>query len=183
MAQVVVEGAQHFGAQAQIQGEIRSDSPVILGKERVVVVAVLVVEDAAPAEAATGSALQEVLKVGEAAAAAEEELAVEYLREKFVEVDANVLTTEPERVLTLHPAHGIDKVEIVLYLMLIGGRRGPDLKAGERELVDGISQVVGGTVNAECIGGEWAVTPGRRSVEQAVVDPHLAEPEIIHQRG
>ena len=47
VAQVVMKRTQHFGSQAQVQRELRAHLPIILGKEGIVVVAVLVVVDAA----------------------------------------------------------------------------------------------------------------------------------------
>jgi len=47
------------------------------------------------------------------------EFAVKYLREEFVEVHSRELAAETEKMRALHPAHGVNEVEIVLGLVLI----------------------------------------------------------------
>ena len=69
MALVVLEGAELFDAQAEVQSKVRADFPVILRKEGEIVGAVLVIEDAAATEAAIGSAVQEFLEVGDTSGA------------------------------------------------------------------------------------------------------------------
>src|SRR2546430_14405577 len=51
VAKIVVKGAQNFRPDAQVQRQIRPNFPIILREKSEVVVAVLVVEDAASAKA------------------------------------------------------------------------------------------------------------------------------------
>ena len=85
----------------------------------------------------------------------------------------------------MHPAQIIDKVEIVLRLILIRKGSRPQLKARKSELVDVLGDVVRRTVNSQNVCGQWShrpavETPRRRNVRQAVPNPVVAEPEIIH---
>src|SRR5229473_178956 len=180
VAFVVVEAAEDFYAKTKIEGQIATDLPIVLTKDGEVVGAVLVIEDAAAAEAEVRRADKQLLEIGGASGAVDEEqLAVENLRKEFVEIDAGEVTSETPYVGALHPAHGVHKVVIVLRLKLVGRRRGPDLESGssEGELVNGFRDVVGRALNAQVRGGHG------RNVEKAVVDPHIAEPEVVNQRG
>src|SRR5262249_60245548 len=108
-----------FDAQAEIKSEVLSGFPIILEKVAEVVGAVLVVEDAAATEAANRRSGQKFLKIGLRAAGrgcgiGKKQLTIENLREELVEVDASVLTAKAKNVGTLHPAHSIDKVVVVL---------------------------------------------------------------------
>ena len=59
----------------------------------------------------------------------EEQLAIEYLREQLVQVNARIFTAEAKDVLASDPADRVDKAVVVLVLGLIGKRRGPNLEA------------------------------------------------------
>ena len=88
----------------------------------------------------------------------EEQLAVEDLREKFVEIDAGVFAAKAEDVGAVHPADGVDEVVVVLGLVLVRRRRGAELESGteQAELVDGIGDAVGWAVDAQIGGGDRA---------------------------
>src|SRR5712691_7234804 len=180
VAFVVVEAAENFYAKTKIEGQIATDLPIVLTKDGEVVGAVFVIEDAAAAEAEVRRADKQLLEIGGASGAIhEEQLAVENLRKEFVEVDAGEVTSEPPYVGAVHPAHGVHKVVIVLSLELIGGRRRTDLESrtSKRKFVDGFRDVVRRALNAQVGSGHgW-------NVEKAVVDAHVAEPEIVDQRG
>src|SRR5262249_52352016 len=143
VAQVVAEGAHHLGAEAQVQGELRVDLPVILDEKPEVIVPILVVVNSAATEAEVGGAHQPFRKVGIAIriviwiyrqrSVYEEELAVECLREEFVKVHPCVFTAKTNAVCALHPADGVDEVVVVLRLKLIRRRRGTDLVPGTAE--------------------------------------------------
>src|SRR5713226_2613229 len=159
VALIVVKTAEDFHAQAQVQSQISTDLPIVLAEEGEIVGAVFMIEDAAAAEAEVRRADEQLLEIGSASGVIDEEqLSVEDLRKEFVEIDAGEVASEPPYVGAFHPAHGIHKVVIVLRLKLVGRRRGPDLESGssEGELVDGF---------------------------RAVVGPHIAEPEVVNQRG
>src|SRR5712692_9997641 len=180
VALIVVKTAEDFYAQAQVQSQISTDLPIVLAEEGEIVGAVFVIEDTTAAEAEVRRTDKQLLEVGGASGVIDEEqLAVEDLRKEFVEIDAGEVASEPPYVGAFHPAHGIHKVVIVLGLELVGGRRGPDLESGssEGELVNGFRDVVGWALNAQVRGGHG------RNVEKAVVDPHIAEPEVVNQRG
>src|SRR5216683_376456 len=180
VALIVVKTAEEFHAQAQVQSQISTDLPIVLAEEGEIVGAVFVIEDATAAEAEVRRTDKQLLEVGGASGVIDEEqLSVEDLRKEFVEIDAGEVASEPPYVGAFHPAHGIHKVVIVLRLKLVGRRRGPDLESGssEGELVDGFRDVVGRALNAQIRGGHG------RNVEKAVVDPHIAEPEVVNQRG
>src|SRR5262249_10355765 len=144
--------AKEFGAQTQIQGEVRSDFPIVLREDGIVVVAIRVIENAACAKTGLRSTDQEVLKVcgGRAEGAnqgvREEQFAIEDLREQLIEIDAGVFAAETENVLAFDPADGVDELEIVLVLRLVGERCGAKLKTGaiEDEFVDGGGDAVSG---------------------------------------
>jgi len=75
---------QKLGAQTQIQSQIPGGFPIVLGKHRKVVLFVLVIINAATAEAPGWRAFQKVLKIAQAAVlAGEKQLPVENLREQF----------------------------------------------------------------------------------------------------
>ena len=81
---------------------------------------------------------------------------------------------------TVDPAYGVHEVVVVLGLELIRGRSGADLKASGaelREFVNGVGNVVGGTVDAEVGGGD------RGDIFQAVLDADVAEAEFVHEGG
>src|SRR5713226_3419131 len=180
VALIVVKTAEDFHAQAQVQSQISTDLPIVLAEEGEIVGAVFVIEDAAAAEAKVRRADEQLLEIGSASGVIDEEqLSVEDLRKEFVEIDAGEVASEPPYVGAFHPAHGIHKVVIVLRLKLVGRRRGPDLESGssEGEFVNGFRDVVGRALNAQVGGGHG------RNVEKAVVDPHVAEPEVVDQRG
>ena len=63
VAGAVSPGAEELRAQAQVQSQVRRGFPVILRKDRVIVLAVLVVVDAAAAKAELGRALYEILEI------------------------------------------------------------------------------------------------------------------------
>ena len=65
VAGIVGPGAEEFGAQAKVQGEVLGDLPIVLGKDRGIFLAIVVVVDAAAAEAEFWSALQEVSDVSD----------------------------------------------------------------------------------------------------------------------
>ena len=73
MAEIVVERAQQFGAEAQIQRQIRPHLPVILREEPEVVVAVLVIENTASAKAEIRRANNKFLKIRSSARTVHEE--------------------------------------------------------------------------------------------------------------
>jgi len=123
------------------------DLPIVLREEREIVGTVLVVVNAAAAETEVGSAEQEFLPVGEFGrirgtkdcSVHKEELAIENLREEFIEVNARVLTAKAEDVSAFDPTDGVGEIECVLILELVGGWSRTDLKtrAAESELING----------------------------------------------
>src|ERR1700704_2505914 len=81
MAKIVVERAQEFRAQAQVQRQIRPHFPVILRVEPEVVVSVLVIENAASAKAEIRRPNNQFLKIRRSAwSVHEEQLSIEGLR-------------------------------------------------------------------------------------------------------
>ena len=81
MAKIIVERAQEFRAQAQVQGQIRPYLPVILGEVPEVVVAVLMIENTPSPKAEIWRANNELLKICRSARIVyEEQLAIEGLR-------------------------------------------------------------------------------------------------------
>src|SRR2546430_4707972 len=81
VAKIVVKGAQNFRPDAQVQRQIRPNFPIILREKSEVVVAVLVVEDAASAKAEIRRSHNEFLKIrGSPGAVYEEQLSIKRLR-------------------------------------------------------------------------------------------------------
>src|ERR1700730_7449273 len=128
MTRVVFKCTEIFNAQSQIKSQIRPDLPVILRENGEIVRAVLVIVNTASAETAIGRALQNFLKIGQAANTrrsgggrnawriGEEKLPVKNLRKKFVQIDTRKFSAEPQDMRAFHPAHGIEKVVIILCL-------------------------------------------------------------------
>ena len=135
--------------------------------------------NAAATKAEGRGALQEVLPVRQTRAIQEEDLSIEGLRKELVEIDARKFGAEAEDVRALYPADVLDKVEIVLGLILVGGRCRSNLEAlsVERKFINGLGDVVGGPVDAQIRGRDW------RHIQQTVVHAHVAEPEFVHEAG
>jgi hypothetical protein len=88
-----------------------------LGEQGRVVLAIFVVKDPAAPETELGRAKQKVLPVRiSAGGVGEKQLTVEYLWELLVEIDADELAAEAQSVLSANPAHGLNKVQVVLDL-------------------------------------------------------------------
>src|SRR5262249_25363825 len=154
VAKVVVERTHDLGAQTDVQSQIRTSLPVVLHEKTVVVGSVLVVENTPTSKASGRRSFKEVLDVADSVrGGAEEQLPIEDLRELLVEVDAGVLAPESDAMGALNPADVIDKTVVVLDLELIGRGGGPHLKAGQRELVDGLGNVAHRPINPEIVSG------------------------------
>jgi hypothetical protein len=131
VASAIGPGAEEFGTQAQIQSEIAGSFPIILSKQSEIVLSVVVIEDAAAAETEGRSSEQKVLPIGVAVGGVDEEqLAVEHLREKLIEIDEVEFATEAHHVRAMDPGDGIEKRVVVLFVCGIGLRRGADLETG-----------------------------------------------------
>src|SRR5207253_11333768 len=107
---------------------------------------------------------------------AEEQLPVKDLRKIFVQVDAIVFTAEPDQMLSIGPACGVEKDEIILQLRNVGSRRWSNLKAGavQREFVNQVVNIVIRPLDIELI------CCNDRGVDVAIVDTHVSETEFIH---
>src|SRR6267378_6204483 len=178
MAFIVFEGAEQLDAQTEVQREVFPNLPIILAKEGEIIRPILVIEYAAAAEAAVGSANQEFLERTSASRSVEEkELAVKYLREELVEIHARVFAAKAEYVSSLDPARGVHEVVIVLSLELVRRRRGTQLEAcaENAEFVDRRRHLVGRPDDAQIIGGY------RGNVEEIVADVDQAEAELVHE--
>ena len=140
------------------------------------------VVNTASAKAEFGRAVQEIANIADGAGVrmpaegrvggvAEVKLAIEDLRELLVQSDRRELAAEPPIMLAPNPAQSFDEIEVVLHLILVGLRSGPELKAGadESKFVNVVGQIVGGAVDADLAGSDW------RHVDVAVVDAHKAE--------
>src|SRR5258708_15771814 len=179
MAKIVMESAIEIHPDAQIQGQVAGCTPVVLGKHPENVGAVLVIEYAAAAKTAHALPDEEILPIVESiGCGSQEDLAVESLGKFLVEINAGEFAAEPEIVGAVHPAHIVDKVEIVLGLKLIRGRGRAYLETGsaEREFVDGLRDVV------RCPDDPQVRGRNRVAVVQAVVQPDITESEIVHYR-
>ena len=188
VAELVVECAEHLGAQTQVQRQAPTHFPVILHEKSEIVAAVFVVGNTRTAEASLRGSLQEVLEIIISVGGWDkEQLAIEYLGKELVEVDARKLAAKPPGVVAAHPAQIVDKAEIVLRLILVSKRRGPQLKAGESELVDVFRDIVGWPVDTEQSRRKGSDRAAIQSADgfdiyQAVVDPVVAKSDIIHHR-
>src|SRR5260370_36931350 len=99
VAEIVVEGAKRFRAQAKIERQVLANFPIVLREDAEVVAAVLVIVQAAAAKAELRCAEQEVLKIGVAIRrVGEEEFAVEQLRDDFVRIHAGECAAVAEYV-------------------------------------------------------------------------------------
>src|ERR1700758_3682390 len=154
MAEVVMKGAEHFNAQAEVQRETGTGLPVILKEKRKIIGAVFVIGDTASPETEWRRTLKELLEVGKRAPVrktGKDELPVKDLGEDLVEIDVSDVTSKPQDVGAFHPAHVFHEIQVVLGLELIGEGTGTDLETRtiQRVLVDRLGNAVGGTVDTE----------------------------------
>ena len=180
VAGIIFESAQFFDAEAKIESEVRTNLPVILCEDGEIIGAIFVIKNATAAKTRKWRTLKEILEIGQAIRIKEKKLAIEGLREKFVEVDASVFAAKTKNVRALYPAYGIEEVVIILGLELVGWRRGAKLETGgtkQAEFVNGGSDVVGGAIDADICGGN------RRIIDQTVLDAHVAEAEVVDEGG
>src|SRR6185312_2224107 len=187
MAEIVVNGSVQLPAEPQVQSQIGSNFVVILGKQGEVIDLVLMVRYAAAAITECWRAQQELLKIGAASRArsggsiarAEEYLPVEDLGEILVEIDAICLAPEPEQMLPIRPACGVQENEVILQLRDIGCRGWSNLKAGavQRELIDQVIHIVIRAVNSQLVHSR----NGR--IDVLTVNPHKAEAKFVHPGG
>ena len=181
-----MEPAKDLCSQAQIQGQIVADLPIVLRKETIIVGAILVVIHTAAAKTELRCPEQKILKVRcrrrterpVRRSVREKELTIEYLWEELVEIHPRELPSEAEHVCTLYPAHGVHEIVVVLRLVLVPKRRRTDLEAGagKNEFVNGLGHRSGRPEDADVVGGH------RVHIVQLIVDVHEAEPEFVHQR-
>src|SRR5438105_546423 len=111
------------------------------------------IEHAAAAKAELWRAPQKILEVGTGGnivrwirrCIRKKQLAVEYLREKLVQIDTRILPSKTEDMRSFDPAHGVHKIVVILRLRLICRRRGTDLKTrtSEDEFVNRSRDIVG----------------------------------------
>ena len=106
----------------------------------------------------------------------EKKLTVEDLRKLLVEIDASVVAAEANTMRAFNPAYCIHEVVIVLDLELIGGRRGAHLETGQRKFVNGFGYIAHRAIDAQIVRCDG------RDVDEAIVNAHQSEAEIIHQR-
>src|ERR1035441_197955 len=183
MAIIILPCAQEFRAQAKIHGQIGEEPPVVLRKNGVVLLPVFVIVNPASAKAEFRGPLQKILKIGQRGGGGgigvgKEKLPVEHLWEFLVQIDRSELAPETPGLVAVNPAQGFHKIEVVLCLVLVSRRCGAKLEPGspESELVDAIGQIICRAVNAD-IGRGYRV-----HVDGTVVDMHITEAEIVHQR-
>src|SRR6202007_1039192 len=97
VAKVVVKSAKPFGAQTEVQRQIRANLPVILREDSKILAAVLMVVHAAAAKAELRTTEQEVLEIGVTVRrVGEEKFAVEDLRKDLVQIDVGKVAAKAE---------------------------------------------------------------------------------------
>ena len=180
VAVAVIEGAEKFGAKAEVEGQVLCGFPVVLHENAEIVVVILVIGKAATAETELRRAEEKILEVGVAVwGVGEKEFAVEDLRKVFVEIDEGHLTADADNMRALDPTESIDDGNVVLGLRLIaeGSRADFEAGTGKDEFVNGISDAVGGAIDAQVAGGNW------RNVVEVVVDVDKAEAQFVDEGG
>ena len=117
MAVAVIKGAEEFGAQAKVQGQILAGFPVVLNENTEIVIVILVTREAAAAKTELRRAEQEILEVGVAVRrVGEKEFAVENLGKILIEIHDGHFTADTNDVSALDPADSIDDGNVVLRL-------------------------------------------------------------------
>ena len=109
----------------------------------------------------------------------EENLAIEGLREKFVEIDEIHFAAEAENMRTVNPGDGVHGRVIVLLVGSVGLRRGTNLEARtpKRKFVDAAGDVAHRAIDAQVRISDRGIVNG------GVVDVHDAEARLVDDCG